>query len=80
MFCRKFPQVFMSKESLRTETGVGDTAWLMSKTGWTHDKVARLCRLKRIKGAFQAQPGIKGSLWCFRKARTLVWLESLETK
>jgi hypothetical protein len=52
----------------------------MSKTGWNHDKVARLCRLKRVKGAFQAQPKTKGSLWYFRKATTLAWLKSLEVK
>jgi hypothetical protein len=70
----------MRQKSSPTESGIGDTAWLMSKTGWNHDKVARFCRLKRIKGAFQAQPGTRGSTWYFRKAKTLAWLESLEVK
>ena len=72
--------ILMKVKSPPTESGIGDTAWLMSKTGWNHDKVARLCRLKRVKGAFQAQPKTKGSLWYFRKATTLAWLKSLEVK
>ena len=54
--------------------------WLMTETGWTHDKISRLCRLRQIKGAFQSQPGTRGSMWHFRKAKTLAWLESLEVK
>jgi hypothetical protein len=68
------------QEARPRESGIGDTAWLMSKTGWNHDKVARLCRLKRVPGAFQAQRGIKGSMWHFRKAKTLEWLESIEVR
>jgi hypothetical protein len=63
-----------------TQHGIGDTAWLMSLTGWTHDKVARLSRIGQIKGAFQAQPNTRGSCWFFRKATTLAWLQSLEVK
>jgi hypothetical protein len=70
----------MSKEIARTESGVGDTAWMKIQTSWSHDKIARLCRLKRVPGAFQAQKGVRGSMWYFRKARTLAWLESLEVK
>ena len=64
----------------RTENGIGDIKWLMAETGWTYDKIGRLCRLRQIKGAFQTQPGTRGSLWHFRKAKTLTWLESLEGK
>jgi hypothetical protein len=70
----------MSKESLRTESGIGDVRWVTGLTNWSHDKVARLRRLKRIKGAFQAQPGTRGSMWLFRKSRTLGWLKSLEVE
>jgi hypothetical protein len=70
----------MRKEVPEPESGIGDTRWLMSRTNWSHDKCARLCRLKRVKGAFQAQRGTRGSMWLFRKAKTLEWLESLEVK
>jgi hypothetical protein len=66
--------------SLQTESGIGDMAWLMGQTGWTHDKISRLARIGRIKGAFQAQPRTRGSMWYFRKAKVLAWLESLEVK
>jgi hypothetical protein len=59
---------------------VGDIAWLQSLTGWTHDKIARLCRLRLVPGAFQAVPGRRGAVWNFRKAKTLAWLDKLETK
>jgi hypothetical protein len=54
--------------------------WLIGLTGWSHDKISRLCRLRIIKGAFQAQPGKRGAVWHFRKAKTLAWLDSLENK
>jgi hypothetical protein len=59
---------------------VGDIRWLRSITGWSTFKISRLCRIKQIKGAFQSQPRTRGSMWCFRKAKTLAWLESLEVK
>ena len=58
----------------------GDINWMMRESGWTNDKIARLCRLKLIPGARQAQPGTQGSPWSFRKAKTLSWLRSIETK
>jgi hypothetical protein len=64
----------------QAESRIGDMKWLISQTGWTHDKISRLARIGRIKGAFQAQPRTHGSMWCFRKAKTLAWLDSLETK
>jgi hypothetical protein len=70
----------MRKKAPPSEAGIGDTTWLMSQTGWTHDKVARLCRTGRVQGAFQSQPNTKGSLWYFRKTTTLAWLGSLEIK
>jgi len=66
--------------SLKTESAIGDMAWLMGQTGWTHDKISRLARIRQIPGAFQAQPRTRGSEWNFRKAKTLAWLESLEVK
>ena len=59
---------------------VGDMAWMVRESGWTIFKIARLGRLKLIPGAFQAQPGVQGSAWNFRRAKTLRWLRSLETK
>jgi hypothetical protein len=70
----------MSENLLQTESSIGDMKWLMTETGWTHDKISRLCRLRQIKGAFQSQPGTRGSMWHFRKAKTLGWLEGLEVK
>jgi hypothetical protein len=64
----------------QSETAVGDMRWLQGITGWSSFKISRLCRIKQIKGAFQSQPGTRGSMWCFRKAKTLAWLDSLETK
>jgi len=60
-------------------TDVGDRIWLMNVTGWSHDKIARLCRQRIIKGSFQIRPGIRGSAWYFRKSKTLAWLRDLET-
>ncbi len=62
------------------ERPIGDVQWLCSLTGWSHDKVSRLARLKVIKGAFKAQPKDKGSTWNFHKAQTLAWLKSLGNK
>jgi hypothetical protein len=73
-------EAFTSKHPLGSESSIGDVRWVMGLTNWSHDKVARLCRLKRIKGAFQAQPGTRGSMWLFRKNRTLGWLKSLEVE
>ena len=70
----------MSKEALQIESPIGDMQWFTAYTGWTHDKASRLCRLGRVKGAFQAQPRTRGSMWNFRKAKTIGWLESLEVK
>jgi hypothetical protein len=61
-------------------SAVGNMQWLQSITGWSSYKISRLCRLKQIKGSFQSQPRTRGSMWCFRKSKTLAWLESLETK
>jgi hypothetical protein len=57
----------------------GNIDWLMRESGWTADKISRLSRLGLIPGARQAQPGVQGSPWSYRKARTLRWLRSLET-
>ena len=54
--------------------------WLISLTGWSHDKIARLCRRGIIPGAFKALTGRRGDTWNFRKGKTLVWLEGIETK
>jgi len=62
------------------KTPIGDVAWLKSITGWSHDKIARLCRMREIPGAFKALPKQKGCTWNFRKAKTLSWLERLEAK
>jgi hypothetical protein len=59
---------------------IGDTPWMMSVSGWTKQKIWRLAREGIIKGAFQAQAGIQGSAWNFRKEKTLRWLRSLENK
>jgi hypothetical protein len=59
---------------------IGDITWMQQESGWSNDKIARLCRLKVIPGAFQAQPNTQGSAWCFRKSKTLPWLRNLETK
>ena len=61
-------------------TPIGDVGWLDSVTDWGTDKICRLARSGVIKGAFKAQPGTRGAMWHFRKAKTLAWLESLETK
>jgi hypothetical protein len=55
----------------------GDINWLISITGWSHDKIARLARQRIIKGAFKAIPGSRGCAWNFRKSRTMEWLDSL---
>jgi hypothetical protein len=68
------------EESLLKESGVGDMSWFMSVSGFSHDKAARLCRIGQVSGAFKAQPGKKGAMWHFRKAKTLAWLQSLEVK
>jgi hypothetical protein len=65
-------------DPLETEP-FGNIDWLTRESGWTQDKVARLSRLGLIPGARQAQPGVQGSPWSYRKARTLRWLRSLET-
>lgn len=57
---------------------IGDVAWVGAQTGWSHDKIARLARLRRIPGAFQAMPGRRGATWSFRKEKVLHWLRSLE--
>ena len=58
----------------------GDINWLNRESGYTNDKIARLARLGLIPGARQAQPGVQGSPWSFRKAKTLRWLRELEAK
>ena len=63
----------------RDNRPIGDVAWLCDLTGWSHDKVSRLARLKVIKGAFKAQAN-RGSTWNFHKVQTLAWLKSLGNK
>jgi hypothetical protein len=58
---------------------IGDMDWFHRLTGWSHDKISRLARQKAIPGAFKALPS-KGSVWCFRKAKVIAWLESREVK
>jgi hypothetical protein len=58
----------------------GDVNWFHAESGWSQDKIARLCRLGLVPGAMQSQPGIQGSKWTFRKSKTLKWLRSLERK
>jgi hypothetical protein len=55
---------------------IGDVKWLQNQTGWTDDKIWRLCRLKRIPGAYQASPR---SAWSFRKEKVLNWLKKIES-
>jgi hypothetical protein len=62
------------------DTVIGDVRWLTSLTGWSHDKVARLCRQRVIKGAFKAVPGRRGDAWNFKKQKTLAWLDGLEAR
>jgi hypothetical protein len=73
----KIMEVLSQTES---STAVGDMRWLQGITGWSSYKIGRLCRINQIKGAFQSQPRTRGSMWCFKKAKTLAWLESLENK
>lgn len=61
-------------------TLIGDVRWLISLTGWSHDKIARLCRRGVIPGSFKALPGRRGDTWNFRKGKTLAWLEGIEAK
>jgi hypothetical protein len=51
--------------------------WFCGLTGWSKFKSARLCRLNLVKGAFNAQPGVRGSKWYFRKDLTSAWFENL---
>jgi hypothetical protein len=57
---------------------VGDMAWFCKESGFSRPKAARLCRIGAVRGAYQAQPGKTGSMWHFRKSKTLAWLESLQ--
>lgn len=68
----------MSIATIENEAPIGDVAWMVSITGWSHDKISRLCRLRVIKGSFKAIPG-KGSTWHFHKGKTLAWLKNLGT-
>jgi hypothetical protein len=70
----------MNELVAQQESPVGDMRWFVDVSGFGHDKSARLCRLGLISGAFQAQSRTRGSKWHFRKARTLKWLASLESK
>jgi hypothetical protein len=70
----------MEVAQVENSSPVGDVRWLQGITGWSSFKISRLCRIKQIKGAFQSQPGTRGSMWCFKKAKTQAWLDSLETK
>ncbi len=65
-----------------TEGGalIGNMRWMVSQTGWTHDKISRLCRQRVIPGAFKALPGRRGDAWSFRKGKTLAWLEGIEAR
>ena len=58
--------------------GIGKMDWMIAHTGWSHDKISRLCRLRLIKGAFKSQLGVKGAMWNFHKAKVLEWLDGLE--
>jgi hypothetical protein len=60
-----------------SEKPTGDMGWAMGLTGWSHDKISRLCRRGVIPGAFQAEPGVKGSMWTFRKTEFLNWFNDL---
>jgi hypothetical protein len=62
------------------DKGIGDVAWIQRITGFSLDKINRLCRKKIIPGAFKAQPGEKGSAWSFRKKIVLEWLDRLTTR
>jgi hypothetical protein len=70
----------MKVAQVEDSSAIGDMRWLHGITGWSSFKISRLCRLKQIKGAFQSQPRTRGSMWCFKKAKTLAWLDSLEVK
>ena len=62
------------RDPLSQPDPIGDTPWLRSLTGWSHDKINRLAKTGKIPGAFRPGRGY----WSFRKSKTLQWLESLE--
>jgi hypothetical protein len=61
-------------------TPFGAMSWMQRESGWSKDKIARLCRAGLVPGAMQSQPHVQGSHWTFRKSKTLRWLRSLERK
>lgn len=67
----------------RTEAGplFGDMACLTEVTGWSHDRISRLCRRKLIPGAFRV-PGSTGKNvpWCFEKKKVMAWINGLSGK
>jgi hypothetical protein len=58
---------------------IGNIAWLSELTGWRPEKISRLAREGVIPGAFKAVE-TKGSVWSFRKAKVIAWLEGRTTR
>jgi hypothetical protein len=59
---------------------IGDMAWFTELTGWDQFKGSRLCRKKLVPGSFNAQAGVRGSRWFFRKQITEAWFRNLITQ
>jgi hypothetical protein len=54
----------------------GSVEWVEGITGWSNQKICRLCRGKQIPGAFQARRA-QGSRWRFKKEITRPFLDRL---
>jgi hypothetical protein len=59
---------------------IGDMRWFVELTGWDEFKGSRLCRKKLVPGSYNAQMGIRGSRWFFRKTITEAWFKNLITQ
>jgi len=59
---------------------IGDMWWFCDLTGYDQFKSARLCRKKLVPGSYNAQAGVRGSRWLFRKATTEAWFRNLVTR
>jgi hypothetical protein len=72
-------KILPGPSAVQPESPFGDWRWLRSKTGWDRSKIARLARVGAIPGSIQAQQGVRGSPWIFRKTKVLAWLKKIES-
>jgi predicted DNA-binding transcriptional regulator AlpA len=62
---------------MSSETSTVEIKYVMEITGFSAGLIRHMCHRNKIPGAFQLDPGVRGSRWRFHRGKLLNWWAEL---